>query len=317
MMGSVKRILTFVLYIKSMLTLDPKELATKNLHGYLLSSVGPRPIALASTVDENGRPNLSPYSFFNVFSANPPIAIFSPARRVRNNTTKHTLENVALTKEVVINVVSHSIVEQTSLSSSEFEAGIDEFVKAGFTPIPSDIVKPFRVKESPVQMECVVKEIVSLGTEGGAGNLVICEIVKIHISEHILDEQQQIDPHKIDLVGRMGANWYCRASGEAIFEVQKPNSKIGIGYDQLPIRIRNSFILSGNDLAKLANFEKIPSKELVEIFKENTDIARVLHAGYDDEETREELHKHAKHLLEKNEVEAAWKTLLIDKLNRL
>lgn len=316
-MGSVKRILTFVLYIKSMLTLNPKELATKDLHGYLLSSVGPRPIALASTVDENGRPNLSPYSFFNVFSANPPIAIFSPARRVRNNTTKHTLENVALTKEVVINVVSHSIVEQTSLSSSEFEAGIDEFVKAGFTPIPSDIVKPFRVKESPVQMECVVKEIVSLGTEGGAGNLVICEIVKIHVSEHILDEQQQIDPHKIDLVGRMGANWYCRASGEAIFEVQKPNSKIGIGYDQLPIRVRNSFILSGNDLAKLANFEKIPSEELVEIFKENTDIAKVLHAGFDDEETREELHKHAKHLLENNEVEAAWKTLLIDKLNRL
>ena len=316
-MGSVKRILTFVLYIKSMLTLDPKELATKDLHGYLLSSVGPRPIALASTVDENGRPNLSPYSFFNVFSANPPIAIFSPARRVRNNTTKHTLENVALTKEVVINVVSHSIVEQTSLSSSEYEAGIDEFVKAGFTPIPSDIVKPFRVKESPVQMECVVKEIVSLGTEGGAGNLVICEIVKIHVSEHILDEQQQIDPHKIDLVGRMGANWYCRASGEAIFEVQKPNSKIGIGYDQLPIRVRNSFILSGNDLAKLANFEKIPSEELVEIFKENTDIAKVLHAGFDDEETREELHKHAKHLLENNEVEAAWKTLLIDKLNRL
>jgi len=300
-----------------MLTLDPKELATKELHGYLLSSVGPRPIALVSTVDENGRPNLSPYSFFNVFSANPPIAIFSPARRVRNNTTKHTLENAALTKEVVINVVSHSIVEQTSLSSTEFEAGINEFIKAGFTPIPSNTVRPFRVKESPVQMECIVKEIISLGTEGGAGNLVICEIVKIHVSEYILDKQQQIDPHKIDLVGRMGANWYCRASGESIFEVQKPNSKIGIGYDQLPIRVRNSFILSGNDLAKLANFEKIPSKELVEIFKENTDIARVLNAGFDDEETREELHKHAKHLLENNEVEAAWKTLLIDKLNRL
>ena len=300
-----------------MLTLDPKELATKELHGYLLSSVGPRPIALVSTVDENGRPNLSPYSFFNVFSANPPIAIFSPARRVRNNTTKHTLENAALTKEVVINVVSHSIVEQTSLSSTEFEAGINEFIKAGFTPIPSNTVRPFRVKESPVQMECIVKEIISLGTEGGAGNLVICEIVKIHVSEYILDKQQQIDPHKIDLVGRMGANWYCRASGESIFEVQKPNSKIGIGYDQLPIRVRNSFILSGNDLAKLANFEKIPSKELVEIFKENTDIARVLNAGFDDEETREELHKQAKHLLENNEVEAAWKTLLIDKLNRL
>lgn len=299
-----------------MLTLDPKKLATKDLHGYLLSSVGPRPIALASTVDENGKPNLSPYSFFNIFSANPPIAIFSPARRVRNNTTKHTLENVALTKEVVINVVSHSIVEQTSLSSTEFDAGINEFVKAGFTPIPSDIVRPFRVKESPVQMECIVKEVVSLGTKGGAGNLVICEIVKIHVSEHILNEQQQIDPHKIDLVGRMGANWYCRASGESIFEIQKPNPKIGIGYDQLPIRIRNSFILSGNDLAKLANFNKIPSEELVEIFKENTDIARILNAGFDDEETREKLHKHAKHLLENNEVKAAWKTLLIDKLNR-
>ncbi len=300
-----------------MLSLDPKELSTKDLHGYLLSSVGPRPIALASTVDENGRPNLSPFSFFNVFSANPPIAIFSPARRVRNNTTKHTLENAQLTKEVVINVVSHAIVEQTSLSSTEYEAGVNEFVKAGFTPIASDLVKPFRVKESPVQMECIVKEIVSLGDEGGAGNLVICEIVKMHVSESILNDQQQIDPHKIDLVGRMGANWYCRASGESVFEVLKPNSKIGVGYDQLPARIRNSFILSGNDLAKLANFGKIPSAELVEIFKENTDIANLLEAGNDDEETREELHKHAKTLLENNKVEAAWKTLLIDKLNRL
>ena len=300
-----------------MLTLDPKELSTKDLHGYLLSSVGPRPIALASTIDENGRPNLSPFSFFNVFSANPPIAIFSPARRVRNNTTKHTLENAQLTKEVVINVVSHAIVEQTSLSSTEYEEGVNEFVKAGFTPIASDRVKPYRVKESPVQMECIVKEIVSLGSEGGAGNLVICEIVKMHISESILNEQKQIDPHKIDLVGRMGANWYCRASGESVFEVLKPNSKIGIGYDQLTARIRNSFILTGNDLAKLANFGKIPSEELVEIFKENADIAKVLQYSNDDEETREELHKHAKTLLENNEVEAAWKTLLIDKLNRL
>ncbi len=300
-----------------MLTLDPKELSTKDLHGYLLSSVGPRPIALASTVDQNGRPNLSPFSFFNVFSANPPIAIFSPARRVRNNTTKHTLDNVAITKEVVINVVSHAIVEQTSLSSTEYETGINEFEKAGFTALKSDLVKPYRVKESPVQMECIVKEIVSLGDEGGAGNLVICEIVKMHVSEAVLNDQQQIDPHKIDLVGRMGANWYCRASGEAIFEVEKPNVKIGIGYDQLPNRIKNSFILNGNDLGKLANIEKIPSVELVEIFKENTDIAHLLQAGNDDEETREELHRHAKTLLEKNEVEAAWKTLLIDKLNRL
>jgi len=300
-----------------MLTLDPKELSTKDLHGYLLSAIGPRPIALASTIDENGRPNLSPFSFFNVFSANPPIAIFSPARRVRNNTTKHTLDNVSATKEVVINVVSHAIVEQTSLSSTEYETGINEFEKAGFTALKSDLVKPYRVKESPVQMECIVKEVVSLGDEGGAGNLVICEIVKIHVSEAILNDKLQIDPHKIDLVGRMGANWYCRASGDSIFEVEKPNIKIGIGYDQLPIRIKNSFILSGNDLAKLANIEKIPSVELVEIFKENTDIATLLHAGTNDEDTREELHLYAKSLLEKNEVESAWKTLLIDKLNRL
>jgi len=302
---------------KTMLTLDPKELSTKDLHGYLLSSVGPRPIALASTVDQHGRLNLSPFSFFNVFSANPPIAIFSPARRVRNNTTKHTLDNVSATKEVVINVVSHSIVEQTSLSSTEYETGINEFEKAGFTALESDLVKPFRVQESPVQMECIVKDVVSLGDEGGAGNLVICEIVKMHVSETVLNEQNQIDAHKIDLVGRMGSNWYCRASGEAIFEVEKPNIKIGVGYDQLPIRIKNSFILSGNDLAKLANIEKIPSPELVEIFKENTDIANLLQAGTDDEETREELHLHAKYLLEKNEIEDAWKTLLIDKLNRL
>jgi len=299
-----------------MLTLDPKELSTKYLHGYLLGSVGPRPIALASTIDENGRANLSPFSFFNVFSANPPIAIFSPARRVRNNTTKHSLENAASTKEVVINVVSFDIVEQTSLSSTEYAEGVNEFVKAGFTPLKSDLVKPFRVKESPVQMECIVKDIVSLGDEGGAGNLVICEIVKMHVSESILNANQQIDPHKIDLVGRMGANWYCRASGESIFEVQKPNTKIGIGYDQLPARIRNSFILSGNDLAKLANVEKIPSTEDVEKFKENTDIAHILYTATDDEEAREELHYHAKTLLENDQVEEAWSTLLIDKLNR-
>lgn len=300
-----------------MLTLDPKELSTKELHGYLLGSVGPRPIALASTIDEEGRANLSPFSFFNVFSANPPIAIFSPARRVRNNTTKHTLENASATKEVVINVVSYNIVEQTSLSSTEYADGVNEFIKAGFTPVKSDFVAPYRVKESPVQMECIVKDIVSLGEEGGAGNLVICEIVKIHLSESILNAHQQIDPHKIDLVGRMGANWYCRASGESIFEVQKPNTNIGIGYDQLPTRIKSSFILSGNDLAKLANVEKIPSVENVEKFKENTDIAHILHTATDDEEAREELHYHAKSLLENNRVEEAWCTLLIDKLNRV
>ena len=229
-----------------MLTIDPKELNTKELHGYLMGSVGPRPIALASTVDEMGRPNLSPFSFFNVFSANPPIAIFSPARRSRDNGIKHTLENASETKEVVINLVSYNIVQQMSLSSSEFSKGVNEFTKSGFTPIPSDMVKPFRVKESPVQLECTIKDIISMGDEGGAGNLVICEIVKMHISDQVLDANKQIDPHKIDLVGRMGGNWYCRASGDSIFKVEKPGGKKGIGFDGLPKRILKSFILTGN-----------------------------------------------------------------------
>ena len=300
-----------------MLTIDPKDLSTKDLHGFLLGSVGPRPIALASTLDEKERPNLSPFSFFNVFSANPPIAIFSPARRVRNNTTKHTLENASVTKEVVINVVSYNIVEQTSLSSTEYEEGVNEFVKAGFTPIKSDIVKPFRVKESPVQLECIVKDIISLGEEGGAGNLVICEIVKMHISESILNPDQKIDPHKIDLVGRMGANWYCRASGESIFKIEKPNSKIGIGYDQLPARIRSSFILSGNDLAKLANVESLPSMEDVEKFKGNKDLVNILKSSVDEEQTRENLHYHCKKLLQENKVLDAWSTLLIENPNQV
>ena len=300
-----------------MLEINPKDLSTKDLHGYLLSSVGPRPIALVSTIDNQGRPNLSPFSFFNVFSANPPIAIFSPARRVRNNTTKHTLQNAASTKEVVINVVSYPIVEQTSLSSTEYKEGVNEFIKSGFTPVESIQVKPYRVKESPVQMECIVKEIISLGEEGGAGNLVVCEIVKMHISENVLNEHHQIDPNKIDLVGRMGANWYCRASNTSLFEVQKPNSKIGIGYDQLPQHIRNSHILSGNDLAKLANVESLPSMEDVEKFKENKDLVKILKSSVDEEQTRENLHYHCKKLLQENKVLDAWSTLLIEKPNQV
>ena len=300
-----------------MLEINPKDLSTKDLHGYLLSSVGPRPIALVSTIDNEGRPNLSPFSFFNVFSANPPIAIFSPARRVRNNTTKHTLQNAASTKEVVINVVSYPIVEQTSLSSTEYKEGVNEFIKSGLTPVESIQVKPYRVKESPVQMECIVKNIISLGEEGGAGNLVVCEIVKMHISENILNEHHQIDPNKIDLVGRMGGNWYCRASNTSLFEVQKPNSKIGIGYDQLPQHIRNSHILSGNDLAKLANVESLPSMEDVEKFKENKDLVKILKSSVDDEQTRENLHYHCKKLLQENKVLDAWSTLLIENPNQV
>lgn len=300
-----------------MLEINPKDLSTKDLHGYLLSSVGPRPIALVSTIDNEGRPNLSPFSFFNVFSANPPIAIFSPARRVRNNTTKHTLQNAASTKEVVINIVSYPIVEQTSLSSTEYKEGVNEFIKSGLTPLESIQVKPYRVKESPVQMECLVKDIISLGEEGGAGNLVVCEIVKMHISENILNEHHQIDPNKIDLVGRMGANWYCRASKTSLFEVQKPNSKIGIGYDQLPQHIRNSNILSGNDLAKLANVESLPSMEDIAKFKENKDLVKILKSSLDENQTRENLHYHCKKLLQENKVLDAWSTLLIENPNQV
>ena len=298
-----------------MLEINPKDLSTKDLHGYLLSSVGPRPIALVSTIDNEGRPNLSPFSFFNVFSANPPIAIFSPARRVRNNTTKHTLQNAASTKEVVINVVSYPIVEQTSLSSTEYKEGVNEFIKSGLTPLESIRVKPYRVKESPVQMECIVKNIISLGEEGGAGNLVVCEILKMHISENILNEYHKIDPNKIDLVGRMGGNWYCRASNTSLFEVQKPNSKIGIGYDQLPQHIRNSHILSGNDLAKLANVESIPSMEDVKKFKENKYLVKILESSVDKKKSSENLHYHCKKLLQENKVLDAWCTLLIENPN--
>ena len=300
-----------------MLEINPKDLSTKDLHGYLLSSVAPRPIALVSTIDTEGRLNLSPFSFFNVFSANPPIAIFSPARRVRDNTTKHTLQNATLTKEVVINIVSFPIVEQSSLSSTEYKEGVNEFIKSGLTPLESIQVKPYRVKESPVQMECIVKDIISLGEEGGAGNLVVCEIIKMHISENILNDHHQIDPNKIDLVGRMGANWYCRASNTSLFKVQKPNSKIGIGYDQLPQHIRNSHILAGNDLAKLANVESLPSMEYLEKFKGNKDLVNILKSSVDEEQTRKNLHYHCKKLLQENKVLDAWSILLIEKPNQI
>ncbi|MDG1190220.1 MAG: flavin reductase family protein [Flavobacteriales bacterium] len=300
-----------------MLHIKPKDIPVGELHQYLLGAVGPRPIALASTLNQYGNPNLSPFSFFNIFSANPPIAIFSPARRVRNNTTKHTLENVLDNKEVVINVVSYDIVQQTSLSSTEYESGVNEFTKAGLTPIQSELVKPFRVKESPVQMECVVNDVIELGQEGGAGNLVICEIKMIHISENILNDMGAIDPNKIDLVGRMGGNWYSRSSHDAIFEVEKPLRKLGIGVDNIPSRIRNSYILSGNDLGMLGNIESIPSVDEVNSYKEeNYTIKEILNFTVEDEEARENLHYRAKELLKKGRISEAWKTLLIDKLNR-
>lgn len=293
-----------------MISVDPKEISIPKLHGYLLGAIGPRPIAFASTVDENGNPNLSPFSFFNVFSANPPIAIFSPARRGRDNTTKHTYENVKAQPEVVINIVNYDMVQQMSLASTEYGEGINEFEKAGFTMTPSDIVKPFRVAESPVQLECRVNEVVELGKEGGAGNLVICEVLRIHVSEDVLDSDGKIDTTKMDLVGRMGGNWYVRASGQALFEVEKPLTTLGIGIDNIPEDIRNSDILSGNNLGQLGNVERLPEETEVNEYK-LIELSE-LHQEFEDLpiQLEIELHKRAKKLLENNKVLEAWKTLL-------
>ena len=293
-----------------MLTLDPKSLPIPKLHHYLLGSVGPRPIAFASTIDKAGNSNLAPFSFFNVFSANPPILIFSPAKSGRTNTTKNTHDNVKEVSEVVINVVNYDIVHQMSLTSSPYPKGVSEFEKAGFTPVKSEIVAPFRVKESPVQFECKVLEVKELGSEGGAGNLVICEVVKIHIDTAVLDDNQMIDQRKIDLVSRMGGNWYCRANKKAMFEVQKPITTIGVGFDNIPEEIKASEILTGNHLGQLGNIEIIPDETEVNEYKliELSD----LFVDLEDEPKKLErkLHKRAKKLLKKNKVEEAWLTLL-------
>lgn len=296
-------------YICSMISINPKDISVGKLHGYLLGAVSPRPICFASTVDAAGKVNLSPYSFFNVFSANPPIMIFSPARRVRDNTTKHTLENVLETKEVVINIVSHAMVQQMSLSSTEYAKGVNEFTKAGFTQMPSTQVKPPRVKEAPVQFECKVNEVISLGNEGGAGNLVICEVVKVHIHEEILDTDGHIDPYKIDTVARMGGNWYTRAK-EGMFEVEKPLRTLGIGVDRLPIAVRLSKTLTGNDLGILANVENLPDAEKIDTFvaQASEPYQYLITSG-----TATELHEEAQSLLSQGKVTEAWCLLLCKK----
>jgi flavin reductase (DIM6/NTAB) family NADH-FMN oxidoreductase RutF len=293
-----------------MISFTPDELSVPKMHQYLLSSIGPRPIAFASTIDLEGRPNLAPFSFFNVFSANPPILIFSPARSGRTNTTKDTYNNVKAHPEVVINVVNFDIVEQMSLASSPYPVGENEFIKSGLSPIPSDIVKPFRVKESPVQFECKVNQVIELGNEGGAGNLIICEVVKFHIHEHLLDENQLIDQQKIDLVARMGGNWYCRADNHSMFELTKPITSCGIGYDQLPIDIVNSELFSKNLLARLAGIEEIPDETEVNEYKliELSDL--FLSLDKQPKELELALHKRAKLLLEENKLKDAWLTLL-------
>ncbi|MUU78565.1 flavin reductase family protein [Winogradskyella endarachnes] len=288
-----------------MISFNPKDLSTGVLHSYLLSAVAPRPIAFASTMDVNDNPNLSPFSFFNVFSANPPILIFSPARRVRDNTIKHTLKNVEATKEVVINVVNYDIVQQMSLTSTEYPAETNEFEKAGLTMVASDIVKPFRVAESPIQLECKVNEIVTLGTEGGAGNLVICEVVKLHITEEVLNEDNTINQEALDLVARAGGSYYSRAK-KGFFEIPKPLQTMGIGVDNMPEHVRNSMILTGNNLGMLGNVEALPNKDEVEQFVE--DISE----RYPDIKTasHREKHKLAQNYLSYGDVKSAWKLLL-------
>lgn len=279
------------------------------LQGYLQSAIAPRPIAFASTLDNNGNPNLSPFSFFNIFSSNPPILVFSPARRVRDNTIKHTLINCQDTREVVINVVNYDIVQQMSLSSTEYPDGVNEFEKSGLTPVASEVVKPYRVAESPVQFECKVNDIIALGTEGGAGNMIICEVVRIHINEGILDEKGAIDPMKIDLVSRLGGNWYSR-SNEGLFEVEKPLATLGIGVDAIPDFIKESAVFNGNDLGKLGNVEALPTKEEITIFVNNNIQVKAALSSTDELK----VHQKAKEYLDKNEYLSAWKVLLAERI---
>ena len=278
-----------------MLTIDPKIEKTSTVHKYILGAVAPRPIAFASTIDNDGNLNLSPFSFFNAFSANPPILIFSPARRVRGNTIKHTLENVLENKEVVISIVTTEMAHQVSLSSCDFEKDVNEFEKGGFTAIKADLVTPYLIKESPVNFECKMNEVIALGKEGGAGNLVICEVLKIHIDEAILDADENIDPLKLNALSRLGGSWYGKATKDSLFQLEKPISKISMGFDNLPKEIRNSSILSGSDLAILASLEEIPAKtDFLEREEKNTAEKHIL----------------AKKYLSQGNVNDAWQILL-------
>jgi flavin reductase (DIM6/NTAB) family NADH-FMN oxidoreductase RutF len=297
-----------------MKTFYPKDLAVPDFHALLQGSIAPRPIAFVSTIDGEGNVNLSPFSFFNLFSTNPPILVFSPSRRVRDNTTKHTLENVLEVPEVVIHVVHYGMVEQMSLASTEYPKGVNEFEKAGFTAIASSKVKPPRVKEAKVAFECKVNEVKSLGETGGAGNLVICEVLVAHVDEHVLDEKGVIDPYKIDLVARMGGNWYSRSNGEALFEIPKPLRTLGIGIDQIPDEIRYSTVLTGNNLGRLGNVESLPTNEEVKAFGLEREIQEMKIRFQNDQASwLDHLHQFAKEALEEGEVEKAWKILLQEK----
>lgn len=291
-------------------TYNPADLKVMELQGLLQGAVAPRPICFASTVDREGNVNLSPFSFFNMFSTKPPVLIFSPARRGRDNTTKHTLENVLEVPEVCINVVTYGMVQQASLASTEYGKGVNEFIKAGFTEEASLSITPPRVKESPVQLECEVKQVIPLGTEGGAGNLVVCEVKLFHVNMNVLNAVGKIDQQKIDLVARMGGDWYARAHGDALFEVPKPLTTLGMGVDALPEAIRTSKVLTGNDLGMLGNTEVLPDKSSIEVYRRMHKELEQMHRTLSGDELEKELHKLAHDLLERKEVEDAWKVLL-------
>ena len=285
-----------------------KDISIVEVQNYLQHAIAPRPICFASTIDKEGKVNLSPFSFFNLFSTNPPIVIFSPSRRGRDNTTKHTLQNILEVPEVAINIVTYDMVQQVSLSSCEFPKGTDEFIKAGFTKEPSHLIKPPRVKESPVQLECKVIEVKPLGENGGAGNLVIAEIMLMHIHEGILNEEGKIDQRKLDLVARLGGHWYTRANAATIFEVEKPSINLGIGIDALPESIRNSNVLTGNNLGQLANVPELP---FVDAAFEDDKLKNIIqYYSINPDEMEKELHIYTKELLETGKVKEAWQVLL-------
>jgi len=294
-----------------MKTIDISALKPAEIQNYLQYAIAPRPICFASTIDKAGNVNLSPFSFFNLFSSNPPLCVFSPARRVRDNTTKHTLENVLEVPEVVINIVNYQLVQQTSLASTEYPKGTDEFIKAGLTAVPSETIRPPRVAEAPVQLECTVRDVISLGENPGAGNLILAEIKLMHIQEDILDADGRIDQAKIDLVARLGGDWYCRVTADNLFKVAKPLTTLGIGVDALPSAIRNSKVLTGNNLGQLGNVEQLPTDEEIEALAIQPEIKEILDATIGDENTRtQQLHLKAKQLLDQGEVFTAWKVLL-------
>lgn len=285
-------------------TIDPNTISTAELQQILLTAVAPRPIALASTVDKNGNVNLSPFSFFNVFSANPPILIFSPARRIKDNTSKHTYENIKEVKEVVVNIVNFSMVEQMSLSSTEYAKGVNEFTKSGFTAIASDRIKPPRIAEAPISFECIVDNVIELGTDGGAGNLIISRVVNIHIRNEYKGNDGNLDTEKLDLVARMGGSWYCRASKDSLFEIPKPIYSTGIGVDALPMHARNSKVLTGNDLGRLGNMAEKPSFESIEKHKNTPDVRDALQSPT-EEDKHKKLHSIVKKHLDNANVQEA------------